>query len=192
MSEKNNIKKRPDIWFVWNAVALALLALAVLHTIEPYIQPDDPNKPKAMDYAAGIRLVEASEVPQLLKSDKPTLLVVYASWCDTCRKKMPHIVQLVRDGRLDHVNTVFLSLDKSAMQLAQYLLRTDIYRDIGTPYLHDQNLFDSGLVATMKTTGSQFKGAIPFTELFSPEGRALAFIPHYVGNDALVKATGGE
>lgn len=184
---KDNNKKK-DIWFVLNAVALALIFLGVLHTLAPYIEPHDPNKPKVMDYAATIKLIKAKDIPPLLVSDKPTLLVVYASWCPTCRKKMPDIMAALRGGELNDVHTVFISYDKNVMAMARYLVQTGYYKDL-VPYLYNAEGSNPNLVEELKNKGSVFKGGIPFTELYSNKGKALTFIPHYLSKDGMVELT---
>lgn len=183
-------EKKRDIWFVMNALAAALLVMAVLHTIEPYIQPPDPLKPKIMEYAATIEVVKPDHMPALLASanGKPTLLVVYASWCPTCRWKTPDVVALLQEGRLDHVNTVFLSFDKGPMKLATYLVHNNFYRDIH-PYIYQNFFADADLLNILKNRGSRFQGGIPFMEVYSPAGRARTFIPHMASKAQILAAT---
>jgi thiol-disulfide isomerase/thioredoxin len=182
-------KKQKDLWFIINAFAVALVVLAVMHTIQPYLLPPDPLKPQIMDYAATMKMVDAEEVQAMLKSKngKPTMLVVYASWCGYCRMKMPDIISLMREGKLSHVNMVFLSRDNSPMKLSEFLVHSGFYKDMHA-YIA-QSTYANPIENTLGALGSEYKGTIPFIEMYGAGGKAVRQIPHNSSKDAIVAAT---
>ena len=171
-------KQKKDIWFIINAFAVALIVLAVMHTIKPYLEPPDPLKPQIMDYAASLKMIDAEAVPAVLasKNGKPTMVVVYASWCGYCRVKMPEIVAMMREGKLAHVNMLFLSRDKSLMELSKYLVHAGFYKDIDTYIV--QNTEVSTLAGALAQRGSAFQGTVPFMEMYDANGNAVRVVPH--------------
>lgn len=175
--------------FIINAFVIALMALAVMHTIKPYIEPPDPLKPQIMEYAASASLLKPDAIPALMASasGRPTLLVVYASWCGYCRIKMPEIVSLMREGKFAHVEVVFLSIDKSPVKLAEYLVHAGFYQDI-VPYIVTNGYFHS-LSDTLRNIGSAYRGSIPFMEIYDAKGRAVRSIPHNASLEAFIAAT---
>lgn len=190
MTDEKPKKKKSGGWFVLNTIAIALLVMAAMHEFAPYFRKTYPNTPQVMEYAATIQTVAPNQVVDLLASDngKPSLMVVYASWCGTCRLKMPGIIDMMRDGSLDHVNVVFISMDRELMKLSAYLVGTGFYKEV-TPYFFRGYLGGPGLSDVLKSKGSSFVGSIPFMELYSPEGKALTFIPHFASKEAILKAT---
>ncbi|MFO0388884.1 MAG: TlpA family protein disulfide reductase [Alphaproteobacteria bacterium] len=182
-------KKQKDIWFVINAFAVGLIVLAVMHSIKPYLEPPDPLKPQIMDYATAIKVMEADAIPPLLKSKngKPTLMVVYASWCPACRMKMPDIISLMREGKLAHVNMLFLSRDSSLMKLSEYLVHAGFYKDMDA-YIAQSTALNP-LDSALSELGSGYKGTVPFMELYDASGKAVRQIPHNSSKDAILEAT---
>ncbi len=182
-------KQKRDIWFVINAFTVGLVVLAVMHTIKPYLEPPDPLKPQIMDYAATVKMVDADAAPALLKSTngKPTLLVVYASWCGYCRMKMPDIISLMREGKLAHVNVLLLSRDKSLMDLSKYLVHSGFYKDFTAIMMRDDGA--QSFSEILYGQGSAYRGTIPFLEVFDPAGKAVRQIPHTSDKDVILAAT---
>ncbi len=181
--------KKRDIWFVINAFTVGLVVLAVMHSLKPYFEPPDPMKPQIMDYAATLRVMEADAVPALLKSKngKPTFMVLYASWCGYCRAKMPEIISLMREGKLAHVNMLFLSRDKSPMELSTYLVHSGFYTDID-PIIAKSN-FLNPLNDALAVLGSEYRGSVPFMELYDAGGKAVRQIPHSSSKNEILEAT---
>ena len=133
-----------DIWFVVNAGVVALIVMAVLHTIHPLIQPPDPQAPEIAQAARAIVSVPAGDVPALLRDakSKPTLAFVYAAWCGYCRQMMPDMVGLLREGKFGHMNVRFLSVDTDFKALARYLVKNGYYSLFTRTAIGRQQLLD--------------------------------------------------
>ncbi len=52
--------------------------------------------------------------------DKPTLVMLWATWCPSCKKQIPELEQLVKTHG-DKVNIIALSVDESRSALVRYL-----------------------------------------------------------------------
>lgn len=184
-----NKMKQPtsrDFQFLFNAIVYGLLALAILQAYGPYFFPD----PKAEDIKAFNRKIipiHPAEIPPLLQrtDGKPTMLVIYASWCTWCRKTMPEIVALVRKHRLDYLSPLFISVDERSDQLASYLVHQD-YAGGFTPYRVQSALAD-GLPHALQRMGSQFEGGIPYIAFFDAQGKPVAEFLGMVDKDTLLK-----
>lgn len=122
--------------------------------------------------ARSIPVVSTKAVlPALFAEDRPTLLLIYASWCPHCRKQFPILSQL--HAEFGHnINFAALSLDSDARQLNRFLA------NIPTPLFFDPVILKPterrSFISLMQNSGSRFDGAIPHVILFNKD-RAIAF-----------------
>ncbi|MDE3059532.1 MAG: redoxin family protein [Pseudomonadota bacterium] len=164
-------KHSRDIRFLFNAAALALIVMAVLQAIQPYLAGPDPQAAQIEAFTYKIVPIPAQAVPPLLhKPDgRPVMLVVYASWCPYCRVMMPDIAHLMAEGEMDGVETVFLSRDQEIRPLAAYLIHQH-YDALFTPYI----LSTGPLPQLLQSMGSHFSGKIPYLAFFDGRGKLVA------------------
>lgn len=160
--------KKPDsVKFIIHSVVFALMFLAFLHAFEPVIAPD-PREPEVRALAKTLVVVPPETLQErFVSSEKPTLLFVYASWCGYCQQVLPYLLQLKEEGRLDHVNPLFLSLDGDKRKLAIYLVHAE-YANKYTHYIIPEWNGDATRDALQKL-GSRFNGAIPYIALFNKD-----------------------
>ncbi len=171
------------------AFVFALLALGFMHEIKPYIQPPDPLKPRIMDFAAEISVVGTEDVPALIKksSGKPLMLVVFASWCGYCRMQMPDIIALKREGKLNHIDTLFLSRDYELYKLSEYMVHSGYYKDF-KPQLVKDGMFSDTLTEVMRGAGSGYNGQIPYIEIYDAQGNRVEILPKGAGRKEIATA----
>lgn len=165
--------KKGDFKFVFNAFIVALVLMAIMHAFAPYV---GLSKAKLADIES-VRSATAAIGPQELEkqlaaeNSKPTLLIVYASWCKYCRQTMPAIAEMMRSGELDMVNTVFLSRDRSNDDLALYLVRSGL-NGLFTP-LREDRAESEHLISLLQGKGARYDGGIPYMAFFDAKGRFL-------------------
>lgn len=159
-------KYHRDLRFAFNALLLALVIMAVLQAVAPFLKSPDPRQQEIDAYRQRIVPLPASDVAYMLtpRDGKPVLLVLYASWCSYCRQTMPGVVDLLKNGRLDKVSPLFISLDYRAGDMASYLVHSGFTGF--TPYL----LGRGDMKEVLNQAGSGYRGQIPYIALFDQEG----------------------
>ena len=163
-----------DVGFVIKAGVIALLVLAVMHVINPILNPPrEVSMEQITEVAQSIVSLRANETIPLLQNaeGKHTLMVIYASWCPYCKILMPNIMELIRDKKLDHVNQVFFSLDSDYRALATYLL-SNHYEGMFTPYIVKGSAVNS-LEKALSGTGSAYNSGLPYVAVFDASGRMV-------------------
>jgi thiol-disulfide isomerase/thioredoxin len=103
--------------------------------------------------------------------EKPTLIVLYASWCGYCKMLLPNIFNLKNEGKIDDTHIIFLSVDKNKLNLAKYLLAHD-YNNIFTPYIlkHDEEKKFKTIIANY---GGNYSKTIPYSLFFDGKGKLI-------------------
>ncbi len=177
---------RKELHFILNAFVIALVVLAVMHTVKPYL---DPKVAEIAVLERQFVVMDADRVVDKLQSlsGKPTMLVVYASWCGYCRQMLPDIIALMRVGALDDFNSVFLSRDWEPKKLAAYLIHSE-YERLVTPYLLAPKN-DDALKLALARTGSQYSGGIPYVGYFDASGGLLGEFHGVAGKEELLAST---
>ncbi len=102
------------------------------------------------------------------QKDKPTLLFFYASWCPHCRVQLPQMLEL-EQRRAQDFDILYVSIDREPDALAAYL-KAEHKDDSYTPYI----LAEGEGVQFARYLGarnSQFRGGVPYTAVFQPDGR---------------------
>ncbi len=153
--------KRDDLRFVFSAVVIALILMAIMHAFAPYLQ----EKQMQSEGQEAVRLVPltADELQAMLSDGNPRMLVVYASWCGVCRTFLPDIVRLQREGRLDFLTPVFLSIDDVEPRLRIYLSKNGLAGSF-TPYVLQGRR--AAFSHALKETGARFQSRIPYVAFF--------------------------
>lgn len=179
-----------DLWFVMKSLVLALFIMFILKLAAPHIVPPDPKDAEIASFARDLKPLMAREVvDRLRRSDgKPTMLFVYASWCGACRSFMPDVVEVMEEGGLDHVETMFLSIDRKTGNLSRYLVRSGNYTRF-TPYVVEP-LSSVYLEDVLGVTGSSYNGTIPYIGFFDASGAVVAQSIGGVGTDRLLAMAG--
>lgn len=67
------------------------------------------------------------------KTGKPTLVYLYASWCDVCRYTSPILASYIRNKRFEDFRLVFIAFEHDAYTLATHLKRKE-YDGLWVPY----------------------------------------------------------
>jgi thiol-disulfide isomerase/thioredoxin len=178
-----------DLKFVVKAFVAAFVIMLGLHVLNFFIQTPDPKADAVKETMHAIKPIRASEVRGRLvaASGKPVMLVVYASWCGTCRKVMPELQALADQGALAGFEPLFLSLDYQFEKLAKYIEEGEFGPMIGTPYLIKQSAFNT-LQGALWPTGGHYSGAIPYIAFLDRQGMAVAEIQGGAKREDLFKA----
>jgi|GEM_PF-6483760 len=177
-------KKRDDIKFLFNTLALTFTIVALIVVFQPYMV-DDPRLEEVKKIESQLINITPQDVPGLLKSTtgKPVLFMAYATWCYYCRQVMPVIIQLMRDHEFDEFTPVFISLDSEPRKLSRYLVHRDFYHYF-RPYVLDSGLFNR-LSSVMQPIGSSFSGIIPYIAIFK-DGRMVVEVNKVVNRQQLL------
>ncbi|BCS88818.1 TlpA family protein disulfide reductase [Pseudodesulfovibrio sediminis] len=100
------------------AVVLLLMVGLVACSEEPGAQAESAEAPEAMTVAVApeseIGSMKLSELKTFLadNGDKPTFIVVWTTWCPSCKQQLPELEQLYATHG-DKANILAVSLDKS-------------------------------------------------------------------------------
>jgi thiol:disulfide interchange protein len=178
--------KKTDIDFLMRTLVYSLMILALLHAFKPYFGESkaEPSYAEVEAFSQQVKLISPDEVSSYLnESARPTMLVVYASWCGYCRKVMPSIYNLWSQGKINGDQMLLVSIDKTIMDLSKYLLMNDMNSMLSTPIVLKNN--GSGLSAALEMHGSGYDGGIPYIGFFAPGGKLITEIPGYIPENQL-------
>jgi thiol-disulfide isomerase/thioredoxin len=163
-----------DINFLLNAVILALIIMAVLHAVQPIVDPPKNRDVEVQAHMKDLVPIRPMKVGKMLESKdgKPSVVLVYASWCPYCRKLMPELVSLIKEKQFEGAHLYFVSLDHEPEKLSHYLVYND-YMGIFTPYIAEK---DTGqeMSGILSLTGSGYKGQMPYVGFFDKDGKMVA------------------
>jgi len=179
--------KKSSLQFIFNAVIIALVLMAIMHAFAPYMGLTQDKLRHAQHVREQIRLIAPDEVEKRLKSPdgKPTVLVVYASWCKYCRQVMPQIVAVAERER-QNVHFLFLSRDREGLAFATYLVRNGFDLHVA-PYVVD-GPDAQALQDMLESRGVPYQGGIPFIAVFTPDGRFLQAFSSNIRQNSLLAA----
>jgi thiol-disulfide isomerase/thioredoxin len=160
-----------DIDFVLNAAIVALIIMAVLHTVAPMLSPQEDRSVEMQAYMQELTPLtpEALET-QLHKG--PHMLVIYASWCSYCRSLIPTVAELIETKQLGNIKPLFLSLDREQDKMAQYVVKNH-YEALITPHIVAEGSA-ARLPTVLAKAGSSFSGGIPYIGFFDSNGKLVA------------------
>lgn len=177
-------KKRDDIKFLFNALALGLVVIAIIVVFHPYMV-DDPRLEEVKQVEGKFLTIKPEDMPKLVQAsgDKPVIMMLYATWCYYCRQLMPVIIQLMRDRELDGFTPIFISMDTEPRKLSRYLVHRDFYHYF-RPYVLEMRPFNR-YEGYMRPMGSSFTGTIPYVAFFK-NGRMVVEVNKVVGRDYML------
>lgn len=134
----------------------------------------------------GLVAISADEIKaQLEKKDgKATLMLIYASWCSYCKKLIPDILSLKKEGKIDNFLLLFLSVDRDREELAKYLLQHD-YDKLLTPYILEKD-GNYALENMIMKKGHLYSGGLPYTVIFDDDGNVSSAIRGLISKGALL------
>lgn len=177
--------KPSDIEFLMRTFVFALLLLAILHAFKPYWSDSkaEPGKVEALVMQTGTMTADAI-TRRIAASEKPTMVVIFASWCGYCRTVMPVVHGLWKEGKLNAYQPFFISVDTGAYPLATYLLENGLDDMIPLPVIYDKQR-GGNLPANMHAMGAGYQGGIPYIAFFGPRGALLDDINGAVERDEI-------
>jgi thiol-disulfide isomerase/thioredoxin len=163
-----------DIRFVMFTAIFALLVMGLMHLVVPTPPPKPPVNQAALDLAtARIAPINVFQLRnKIATSKKPTLVMIYTSWCPHCRHALPVVLSLKDKGILNNARVLFVSIDKKKEDLAEYLVEEG-YQDAFVPYQFKYSE-RGALMDFMKSKNANFNGGIPYAALFSQQGELIA------------------
>lgn len=167
--------------------ALVVLALLILRAMWlPGVV--DISSPEGRAVRESIRPINPGDVPALIGSHhgKPTMVFIYASWCQYCRKLMPEIKEMLREGEFRSFNLLFLSLDTQYTALVSYLLQSQ-NQGLYTPYAITRG-GSADVVDIIQKQGFNFTGGIPYTAFLDERGKIVAQHSGFVDKPTLIKS----
>jgi thiol-disulfide isomerase/thioredoxin len=168
-------RRERDMRFLIQAIAVSFLLMALMQAFAPYLEE---AQLRAEDKLPDIQTVPitAERLPGLVMNGKPTMLVVYASWCSVCRSLLPEIIALQNQRRLDFMNRLFVSIDDVPPHLRTYLARQG-YGGAFTPYIMQYG-DHRRIMDVLGKNGVRYEGKIPYVAFFNRQGNVVA---HFAG-----------
>lgn len=112
-------------------VALVLVSIGIWQAYAPLLRDKDA-------VIALTRSTQEITAAQLLEKSvstngKPTLVYLYASWCNICRVTTPLLASYIRNRKLEDVNLLFVAMEHDGYSLAGHLQQKD-YGGLWKPY----------------------------------------------------------
>jgi thiol-disulfide isomerase/thioredoxin len=147
---------------------------AVFVIIFSHFAAGQTRRPTAVTpQAAKVKVTQVDEVgfkKLLVPNGKPLLINFWATWCDPCREEFPELVELDHEykGKIDFLTvslddpadiatTVPKFLGEMKAEMPAYLLKT---------------ADESTVIASVS---KDWRGGMPFTALYSPDGKLAYF-----------------
>jgi thiol-disulfide isomerase/thioredoxin len=161
----------------WLLYAVGLVLLPILATCVFLMWSFDNPLPPKLAAVEGIPVIlpngKHATLGGSIRPGVPTVISLWASWCEPCLREAPKIAELRRQFPPDKLNLVYMNVRDpyaSSEDLAQYMSRFSMPAD-GYVVVDDQARL------TDLTNGS--KNPIPHTMVFGRAGEPLASIVGY-------------
>jgi len=181
--------KKTDIDFIMRSFVYALLILALLNAFQPYMADSKAEMTNAQveSLTRQTKSITAEEVTTYLEtSGRPTMVVIYASWCGYCKKVMPGIYSLWKDRKINGDQMLLISRDSSAFSLSKYILSSGFGSMMGSPVILKTS--KTSLSLALRPFGSSFDGGIPYIGFFAPGGQMSSEIMGYAPTNEIEEA----
>jgi thiol-disulfide isomerase/thioredoxin len=141
-------------------------------------KPAPKNAPAPQELAIepkadGLREIDGPELIAEIRASKrkATLLNVWASWCGSCKRELPMLVDLGQALAAEGVAVMFVSVDKpDARPAAVALLETLAPKP-------SSFIVRGSLGPFKRAVNPNWKGALPATALYDGDGELLWFWP---------------
>lgn len=121
-----------------------------------------PASMKTLAPAAVVHEVRAAK-------GSPVLLVLYASWCHSCRSELPDIEALATRHRAEGLKLLAYSLDDDPNDFAEMLHE----RSYSFDFVRLAPPDGPALPRALDELGGSFRGAIPYVAVFDRQGKML-------------------
>lgn len=121
----------------------------------------------------GLREIDGPGLTALIRSGKrrATLLNVWASWCGSCKRELPMLVDLSHALERENVGVLFVTVDEPEARPAAVAL-------LGTLDPRPTSYIATGAFGLFKqAVNPSWKGALPATVLYDGAGERLWFWP---------------
>jgi thiol-disulfide isomerase/thioredoxin len=121
----------------------------------------------------GLRDIDGPGLMATIRASKrkATLLNIWASWCGSCKRELPMLVNLSHALESENVGVVFVTVDKPAARPAAVTL-------LETLDPKPASYIATGALGPFKrAVNPSWKGALPATVLYDGEGELLWFWP---------------
>lgn len=135
-------------------------------TRKPATRPAKKQPP-----AITVRLLEDPEIREVIKPrGRPLLINFWATWCDPCREEFPDLVAIDREfkGKIDFITISLDDPEDIATRVPQFLAA--MKAEMPAYLLH---VADEGAVISL--ISPDWRGGMPFTALFSADGKLAYF-----------------
>ncbi len=191
---ENRPKKRPFITVKESIVAVLVIILVSVAFEEPFSITEINTTPlknvseqETLGFTKQIVVISASQIVKNIETtdNKPTLMVMYASWCGYCRKLLPNIVALKNEGKIDGVNLLLLSVDKDVMKFSTYFLQRN-YDKVFTPYVIEAEE-ERALKNIIIGKGGFYSKSIPYSVIFDSKGNLIEEIHGAISKKILLR-----
>ena len=174
-------KKRPFITAKEAFVAIVVIYLTAIAFNKPVpfidmLVPPAPERKvseqEIINFSPQIKDISAQQIADNINSNgKPTLMVLYTSWCGYCKILMPNISTLKKEGKIEGINLLLISVDKERNKASKYKLEHN-YDKVFTPYIMASE-DEEDLKNIIKNKNGNYTRAIPYALFFDSHGNLL-------------------
>ena len=129
-----------------------------------------PQRPP-LPTVEGLKPVYGHELVKAVAAagDKATVVNIWASWCGSCKKEIPMLLELAEDLKPQGVRVLFVSADKPPSWEAAVALLKE--RKVPLP----SYVFAGGLRSFRYALDKRWEGAVPATFLLDAQGKVQYF-----------------
>lgn len=186
--------KRAFITVKESIVAVLVIILVSVAFEEPFSITEINTTPlknvseqETLEFTKQIKIISASQIVKNIETTdaKPTLMVMYASWCGYCKKLLPNIAKLKNEGKISGVNLLLLSIDKDIIKFSTYFLQRN-YDKVFTPYIMDDDE-EGKLKSIIVSKGGSYSTSIPYSVIFDSKGILIEEIHGAVSKKRLLE-----
>jgi|CXWL01.1.fsa_nt_gi thioredoxin-related protein len=195
---KSNKPSRPFITVKEALVAVLVIILFSVAFEKPFpiVERHPPpvrqiSDQDASEFIQQIKSISAGEIDSKIKStdDKPTIMVIHASWCGYCKKLLRNIATLKKEGSIDNTEILIVSVDEDKMKLSKYLLQYN-YDKVFTPYIMDSTE-ETKLKSMIINKGGAYSKSIPYSVIFDKNGKMAEEVRGVMSGESILRKLNG-